>query len=444
MEGDLSTAQGGNLPVHAQRSVSAPGVIGDNPAMSNTRLIIWDDGGGDLGPLTDRRAAFELRTGAWTTRRRIESVLGLAASGLRVPPALEGVVREHEGEHGAEINSAKAGAADESVLLVSARWTAAADAQQVQALSPGQRLLQGDGQLVAAHLPGDQAQRLLGGGRPLPDWNAEAHVVRVTRRMLIDRPWHILDGLEQAMRVDLQATSAQARPAGAQVFGSHALVIAADAIVQPGTIFNLEAGPIVVETGATIGSGTVLEGPCFIGAHSVVQPLSLLRPHTAIGPHCKVAGEIAFSIFHAYSNKAHAGFLGHSLVGEWVNLGASTVASNLKNTYGPVRVCLRPASAAEDTGRMFQGPIFGDFVRTAIGTRIPTGSCLQTGTMLAQSALAPKSTHRFAFMTDQGERVHDLEKFLATARTMMGRRQLQLSAAHEARLRALYARAEER
>jgi UDP-N-acetylglucosamine diphosphorylase/glucosamine-1-phosphate N-acetyltransferase len=269
-------------------------------------------------------------------------------------------------------------------------------------------------------------------------------VVRLAHRVLIERPWHVLDGLEQAMGVDMRAASGQARPAGARVFGTHALAIAGDAIVQPGAIFNLEHGPIVIETAASIGSGAVLEGPCFVGAHSVVQPLSLLRPHTAIGPHCKVAGEISFCIFQAYGNKAHAGFLGHSLVGEWVNLGASTVVSNLKNTYGPVRVRMRPSGAAEDTGRLFQGPIFGDFVRTAIGMRIPTGACLQTGSMLAQSALAPKSTGRFAFITDDGRQVHDLEKFLATARAMMARRQVPLSAAHEARLRALYAQTEDR
>jgi UDP-N-acetylglucosamine diphosphorylase/glucosamine-1-phosphate N-acetyltransferase len=466
-------------PARGRGRLPPPPAIEDNPDMSHTPLVLWDDAGGDFGPLTDLRAAFELRTGAYTTRQRIESVLGRPAGALRVPAALEALVRARAGAEGPAVNRPLDAAGNGPVLVVNARWTGAAGAAHVQGLRPGAHLLQGDGQLVAALLPVAQTENLLAGAAPAPD--RAASVIRIPDRMLMDRPWHVLDGLEQALRIDLQAPAGatgrrlrrpvslapgarvargrsargtrsplaprmgqQARPPGTHAFGSHTLTIAAGATVQPGVVFNLEQGPIAIEAAASIGAGTVLEGPCFLGEHSVVQPLSLLRPCTVIGPYCKVAGEISFSIIHGYTNKAHAGYLGQSLVGQWVNLGASTVVSNLKNTYGRVRVTLRPGGAAEDSGRLFQGPIIGDFVRTAIGTRILTGSCLQTGSMLALSAYAPKSTPRFAFLTDRGAQVHDLEKFLATVRTMMARRQMQLGGAEEARLRDLFTRAADR
>ena len=155
------------------------------------------------------------------------------------------------------------------------------------------------------------------------------------------------------------------------------------------------------------------------------------RPHsgnTSIGEHCLVARqEISHSIIQGYSNKAHTGYLGNSLVGQWVNLGADTNVSNLKNTYGPVRVQLSADTPPENTGQSKQGPIIGDFVRTAIGSRLPTGSCYSTGTMLALSGVAPKFTPRFSFLTDDGppDEKYDIDKFLAAARTVMARRDWQ-------------------
>jgi UDP-N-acetylglucosamine diphosphorylase / glucose-1-phosphate thymidylyltransferase / UDP-N-acetylgalactosamine diphosphorylase / glucosamine-1-phosphate N-acetyltransferase / galactosamine-1-phosphate N-acetyltransferase len=148
---------------------------------------------------------------------------------------------------------------------------------------------------------------------------------------------------------------------------------------------------------------------------------------------------VSHTVFQGYANKAHAGYLGNALVGEWVNLGADTNASNLKNTYGTIRVQIVPGGELEDSGQMKLGPIIGDFTRTSIGTRLPTGACLSTGTMLALSTTAPKYTERFAFLTDQGAQRYQIDKFLEAARKAVARRDRTLSAAEEARLRELIA-----
>src|SRR5690606_34700880 len=154
-------------------------------------------------------------------------------------------------------------------------------------------------------------------------------------------------------------------------------------------------------------------------------------------PMCKVGGEISHSVLFGHTNKAHAGYLGHALVGEWVNLGAQTNVSNLKNTYGPIAVQVERDQPAENTGRMYLGPVIGDYVRTAIGTRILTGSVVGTGAMLALSGFAPKFVERFAFLTDKGPEHYEIDKFIETANRMMSRRDMALSAAEEARLRTL-------
>ncbi len=414
--------------------------------MTQPRLIVWDDGGnasgdnsgggGNFGPLTDLRASFELRTGAVTTLERIEATLGRKAEALWLRDA---TLRELlAARHDVPINDDETANADDC-LLVNGRWLGILEADAVRKLQPGQALVCERGTL-AARLTATEARKLLDTGA-MP---AGVHTQTVPAAGLIARPWHILDQLETTLPHDLSLSPLpRIRTTftipGCQFFGTHALRLAPTVKVQPGVVFNLEAGDIVIDPHTTIAAGSVIEGPCFIGEHTQLAAHSYLRPHTVIGPQCKVAGEISFSIIHGYSNKAHFGYLGHSLVGQFVNLGAGTTVSNLKNTYGQVRMTLRHEGEAQDTGRVFCGPVIGDLTRTAIGSRLLTGSCIATGSMIALSTFAPKSTRPLAFYTDdtpQGQPAK-MEKFLATARAMMARRKVELTPALAARLTAL-------
>src|SRR3954462_4173874 len=144
----------------------------------------------------------------------------------------------------------------------------------------------------------------------------------------------------------------------------------------------------MLAAGCAIGANSVLKGPCYVGPHSQVKPLTVVHAGTSIGPMCKVAGEINNSIITAYTNKSHEGYLGDSYLGEWVNLGAGTTTSNLKNTYGPVRLRMGKTTEVE-TGRRHLGSLIGDHAKTAIGTRLMTGSYVGYCTMLASSTLPP-------------------------------------------------------
>jgi len=428
-----------------------------------SRLFIFDDNRGHFGPLTDLRAVFEMRTGAVTTMRRIECVLAMNAAALHTPPRLACTTAlRHELPQNTPL-----GAGD--WLLVNARWLGIHHAEDVRALPCGHALLQHDGQLVAAHLPHDKAQHLIEAGfQPLPGIpstrlpatppdpfaTGDGHGAHLT---LITRPWHILDQLEATLAFDLLASEIPladraALPANVAVTGNHPFKLAADAKLAPMVVINVENGPVVIDSGAAVHSFAVITGPCYVGKNSTINAHADIRPNVAIGPSCKIGGEVSFSIVHGYTNKAHLGYLGHSLVGAWCNFGAATTVSNLKNTYGSIRVELggesgsgsgsgsdTGAGKAEDTGRTFLGPVIGDFTLTAIGSRILTGSTLGTGTMLALSGFAPKHTDRFSFLTDDAAQRYDIEKFIDMARRMTTRRCCGLKQVEEDLLRALHA-----
>ncbi|MEX2216683.1 MAG: putative sugar nucleotidyl transferase [Phycisphaeraceae bacterium] len=416
-------------------------------------LVIFDDGRGRFGPLTHLRAAFELRSGAHTTLQRIERTLDAQARALWTR-------REHAAVAAARHRGVKVNELPEApaCLFVNGRWLGIASAAQVRSLEPGEYLIQHDGQLIAAHVSMEACRVLISSGFVAPPGvarlklpePAEFDPADQTREAgpgadlaLIERPWHILDQLESTLRLDLaaidlpEAGRGKGRHEHVQVIGDQAFKVAPDAQVRPYVVVDTTKGQVVVDHHADIRPFTLLSGPCYIGEHSVVNPHSDIRPRTVIGPRCKVGGEVNMSILHSHSNKAHAGYLGHALVGQWVNLGGDTNVSNLKNTYGPVRVQLEKNAPAEDSGRTFLGPIIGDYTLTAIGSRILSGSCINTATMLAVSSFAPKFTEAFSFITDDGESRYDFEKFLDLARRMMSRRGSRLSEAEEEVLRAL-------
>ncbi|MEX1017466.1 MAG: putative sugar nucleotidyl transferase [Phycisphaeraceae bacterium] len=421
--------------------------------MQMAKLLIFDDGRGRWGPMTDRRPVFDLRTGALTTRARIERVLGRPAAALRVSERLAAVCREREAGSGETDGdpTGNAGGRDARPtvngelaagpwLLVNGRWNAVLHGDLVGQLAVGRALVEADGDLVAVCLEAAQATALLAAG----DGRLPADVTRteLPDRVLLGRPWHVLDELPATLEADLRAMALpeldRAAHPGVHVIGNHPVRLGEHARVLPGVVLNAEAGPVVIDAHALVHPFTMIEGPVYVGRHTTLAAHTALRPNTVIGPHCKVGGEVSAAIVHGHTNKAHAGYLGAALVGQWCNLGADTNVSNLKNTYGPVRVQLTPDSEPEDTGRVFHGPIVGDFVRTAIGSRLLTGSVIGTGCMLATAGFAPKHLPAFAFHTDQSSLPHDIDRLLQTVQRMLARRDQTLSAAEADLFRTLH------
>ncbi|MCS7153728.1 MAG: putative sugar nucleotidyl transferase [Bacteroidia bacterium] len=200
-------------------------------------------------------------------------------------------------------------------------------------------------------------------------------------------------------------------------------------------ILDAESGPIWIGPHAEIQDGAILQHTNTIGPHTVIMLGARLRTHNSIGPYCKVGGEIGQSTFLGYSNKAHDGFLGHSVIGEWCNIGAGSNSSNLKNTYGPVRLYDPAKGALRETGLQFCGLIMGDYARCGIQTAFTTGCMVDIFANVVGTGFTPKYIPPFWWGEGSYWRI---EKALETARRMKSRRGQTLSPEEEELLRYHY------
>jgi UDP-N-acetylglucosamine diphosphorylase/glucosamine-1-phosphate N-acetyltransferase len=233
---------------------------------------------------------------------------------------------------------------------------------------------------------------------------------------------------------DFLAEASDPIPDGIIVLGDPADLVILGATVEPSVVLDCRDGVIVLEDGVVVRAGSRLQGPLYVGAGSVI--LGGAIRHSAIGPQCRVHGEVSSSVFLGYANKSHDGFLGHSVLGHWVNLGAGTITSNLKNTYGPVRLDL--PGARIETERLNLGTLFGDHAKTAIGTLLPTACVVGASANLFGAPVAPKYVPPFAW-GDAGGHL-DVEGFLRVAGRVMPRRGIEITPPREASLRAMHRR----
>ncbi len=215
------------------------------------------------------------------------------------------------------------------------------------------------------------------------------------------------------------------RTAGFPVF------IGAQTRLMPGVVLGNHAGPIWIGSQTDVEPHTYLEGPLYIGSHCRVKAGARFYHGCALGDHCRVAGEISESILQSYVNKQHEGFLGNSILGQWVNLGADTRTSNLKNDYSDVKVMLSGQLIA--TGRQFVGLMAGDHMKTGIDTMFNTGTVVGVAANVYGAGYPPRSIPSFAWGGAAGFEYPPLERTLATARITMPRRDQNLTE-HEVKL----------
>jgi UDP-N-acetylglucosamine diphosphorylase/glucosamine-1-phosphate N-acetyltransferase len=239
----------------------------------------------------------------------------------------------------------------------------------------------------------------------------------------LDGVWQIIKDLVPALREDLELERKEREggrvPTSCTVLGDPAnLLIDEGAAIEPHVVFDTRNGPIWIQQGAQIRAFCRLGGPLVVGGGTRIVGGHIRE--SSIGPMCVVHGEVSNCVFLGYANKSHDGFLGHSVVGRWVNLGAGTTNSNLKNTYGPVR--LNFGAERVETGMTFMGALIGDHVKTAIGTMLPTGCVIGTGANLFGTKRPEAYVPAFAWGTDEPGRVVACRMFLQTAERMMPRR----------------------
>jgi len=396
------------------------------------KLVVFEDDQFDrFLPLTWLRPVGELRCGATTLADKIARAVGAPPDALLVRNYLAPVVAARWRPTPVNDLSHLAG---HEVLFVNARvhatgWN-----------PPTERVAYWQGERLAAW-------RTTGDVRAIRDYAGLVAAARQAPRADFGGPWFeyiwdvMLTSPEEIAR-DFQAaghTGIHGRMhESAVVFGPRErLFVAPGAEIHPFVCIDTRHGPVTIAEDCEVHPFTRIEGPCYVGRGTILLGAKV-REGCSIGPMCRVGGEVEESILHGYSNKYHDGFLGHAYVGEWVNLGALTTNSDLKNDYTTVSVLLngRPV----DTGSTKVGSFIGDHVKTSIGTLLNTGTIVGTmAVLVATGAPLPKYIPPFAwFLNGVVTKGFGLTQLLATARTAMSRRKVPMTAEDETLLRHVF------
>ena len=397
-------------------------------------VLFEDDRWADLAPLTDLLPVPALAFGASHLAARWRAALpGAALAGIEARPYALAAWREAP-----SIDAGRAEGASEVVAINAAAlpgpWLDAALA------SPAPALWIADDRIVGARLRSDSLAPGLGRGAGLADYlrGLGAREIAVAARIL-RWPWEMIEWNPEALAADL--ASLEPRRDGeihamAALIEPDRIAVGAGARVDAGAVLDARGGPIVLGPRVVVTSHTLVAGPCVVGEGT--ELLGGVVGRSTIGPECRIAGEVDSSVWQGYANKRHHGFVGHSLVGEWTNLGALTTTSDLKNTYGKVRAWA--GGRERDTGYHKVGSMIGAHVKTGIGTLLPTGASIGSGSNLfGGGRFAPKRVPAFTWWDGERPIEHRFDRFLETAKVAMARRGRPLDPADQAALEALFA-----
>ena len=376
-------------------------------------------------PFALTRPGGELRAGALLVRERWSRALGAPVAGHLTSRTLAGFVEPGS----APVSSGETIPAGS--WIVNTRF-----APSLAQAARGDTLL-ADGRLAAVRVDDAlSADVLEGGSVALESLAGRSAAQAEADGWWMDEVWDYVRFLVPMLEADLPVLGASIRaglPRGSVGIGSHPVFVAEGAIVEPSVCFDTTAGPILLCPTSHVRAFTRLVGPLYVGEASILATDRIEA--CAIGDTCKVHGEMSNTIMIGHSNKGHEGFVGHSVMGRWVNLGAGTITSNLKITYGPVH--LWTPSGVRDTGMQFLGTFFGDHAKTGIGTTLTTGSVLGAGANVFGCEMQPRVVAPFAFGEANHYETYRVDKFIEAAERMMERRHVTL----DDRMRAVLERA---
>ena len=380
-------------------------------------LYLYDDGAArSWDPFVLTRPVGELLFGAFLFRERAQRYWNCPCRGQITRPDLRGFSEAGS----APVVPPDAPAPDVHRVLQSSR-AALSDSAPTLPTEPATLLLDGD--VVGWSLPPgtpSPPEELLLDPEPL-DGSRRVEV----EGELLETPWELMarngGRIQEDISTAFHGYAAESLP-GCHILGDGLLSLGSRVLVEPGCVFDVREGPIRLSDNVVVRAHTRLQGPAWVGPGSTLLGGSL--GEISVGPACKVRGEVEASVILGYSNKAHDGFLGHAYLGRWVNLGAFTTNSDLKNNYGPVRV--GGASGPVDTGLLKVGCFLGDHVKTGIGTLLNTGSVVGAGSNLFGGEMPPTWVPPFSWGSGGRLTEFRLDKFLEVAERAMSRREVVL------------------
>ncbi len=402
------------------------------------RLIIFEHEGLEcLYPLTYLRASFELRCGHSTLGEKICRAAGTASeTAYSVRQVLAPTVKQRFA--GSKVNDPAMFGGDD-LLLVDGRVLATGKLP----IPGSEGIIMHEGAPVLVKISASTAERF-----PRNDigafLNSAVQALPSVEKALtlIEYPWDLIHHNPEMINADFDAAGLSGIEGSMHelscVYGpADRCYIAPGAEIHPMVVIDTKGGPVTIDTDAIIFPHTRIEGPSYIGPRPQLVG-GKIREGCSFGPECRVGGEVEESIIQGYSNKYHDGFLGHAYLGEWVNLGALTTNSDLKNDYSNVEVKIGKKSY--DSGSTKVGSFIGDHTKTSIGTLLNTGSTVGVMCLLmASGAPLPKYIPGFSwFLNGRFSRGTGFKNLLKTAHAAVARRKRTLSEEDLALLEAVY------
>ncbi|HSV87876.1 MAG TPA: GlmU family protein [Bacteroidales bacterium] len=383
-------------------------------------ILFGDYSRNNLLPFTYTRPVADIRLGILTIREKWELFLGAKTSAL-TQEYLKELFPLVKGEDNILIN---ASVLPNQVLV-----------DEICRLLPNQTLVKDD--LLIAH-------RVMAADIDHPEGiHSDAPEPAETRTDFIrlNNLWEIVTLNEAAIRDDftLLTRGRKSLPPGknVRIVGTDNVFIEEGAVLEMAFI-NASEGPVYIGRNAHVMDGAVLRGPMSLGQNSTIKLGAKIYCGTTIGPHCKVGGEVTSSVIFGYSNKAHDGFLGHSVIGEWCNLGAGTNTSNLKNNYSEVRLWNYAEKSFVSTGQMFIGLFMGDYSKCGINTMFNTGTVVGVGAQVFGPGYMRNFIPSFSFGGASGLGTIDIEKVIKTERITHSRRNQSLTREEENVIREVF------
>lgn len=410
------------------------------------RICIYEDRRvADLHPLTLTRPASDLLCGLTSLAEKQSRHFAAEVAGHLVRPVMAELLRAR---HAAMPVNEPSWLRSGPTILVNSRWLP--PPRSLRALAPSFQSLFASGPFLAT-CNGETAYALLDTRRLqavspdtlddcLDDWS-QSLPRREVGGNLIRYPWELIDHNPSQIGHDFDATcdptDAGFHPSGILLVGhGDGLFVHPSAKIDPLVVTDTTHGPVWIGPNAEITAFSRLEGPCVIGAGTHLFGAKI-RAGTTIGPNCRIGGEVECSIVQGHANKYHDGFLGHSFVGEWVNLAAGTSTSDLRCDYREIRVLVNGVETP--TGRTKVGSFIGDHARTGLNVMLNCGSVIGPfATLFPTGQYAPREVPAFARFGPNGLNENiDAERLVQTASIVMKRRGQDLMPAIEAVYRSI-------
>ncbi|MFA5393882.1 MAG: putative sugar nucleotidyl transferase [Candidatus Ratteibacteria bacterium] len=396
-------------------------------------LVFEDKKAKNLYPLTYLRPVWELLCGTGTLLDKVKRHFPDNEIHFWCRPEIAPLLNR---EYGKPVNDIKNILGPESVMLINGRWLM--DPKKFPPIKTEEQGICRD-TLIYAYLapekiqPRDNLTSLLEKASFLPKKEIKAR--------LINNLWEPVKYNAETIKEDFGLMGKKgimgALAPESTIYGpKDNIYVAAGAEIHPMVVLDTKAGPVIIAEGVKIFPFSRIEGPAYIGPNCQIVG-GKIREGCSFGPECRIGGEVEESIIQGYSNKYHDGFLGHAYVGEWVNLGALTTNSDLKNDYSSVSVKVN--GIPQDTGEIKVGSFIGDHTKTSIGTMLNTGTVVgMMCNVLGVGALPPKELPSFTWFLKGKFKEAGLESQLQVARTAMARRKKELAAEEETLIGKVY------